>query len=180
MRSGCGRWRAVLTNGMLAGIGGEYLLEVGAAYRQYYFVRLEQLPVAGEGHVHQVAAVVEVLEAAGYVVLEVLPTEFELVVHGGSVAPVSGKIRLFFQITIDGHRRFCDSRANLFFMAFVYPLWLVIRSPCCACAARNHNSRVLTHSLLLRSLKVLFVCFKRCLIRVHALTISSRPRPQAH
>lgn len=72
---------------MLAGIGGKDLLEVGTAYGQHYLVGMEQLSIAGQCHIHQVAAVVEVLEAAGYVVLEVLPAELELVVHGGQVRP---------------------------------------------------------------------------------------------
>jgi len=84
---------------MLAGICGKDLLEVGAAYGQDYLVGMEELSVAGEGHVHQVAAVVKVLEAAGDVVLEVLPAQLELVVHGGC-SPISrGTVLVFSKLS---------------------------------------------------------------------------------
>lgn len=63
----------VLTDWMLAGIGGEYLLEVRTAYGQDDFVGLQQLAVAGQGDVHQVAAVIQILEAARDIVLEIFP-----------------------------------------------------------------------------------------------------------
>lgn len=66
---------------MLARIADEYLLEVRTAYGQNNLVRLQQFAVAGQCHVHQVASVVQILEARGNVVLEVVPAQREFVVH---------------------------------------------------------------------------------------------------
>lgn len=70
-----------LTDGMLARIADEYLLEVRTANGQHDLVRLQQFAVARQRHVDQVAAVVQVLEAGGDVVLEVVPAQREFVVH---------------------------------------------------------------------------------------------------
>lgn len=67
---------------MLARIADKDLLEVRTADGQHDFVRLQQFPVASERHVNQVAPVVQILEAGGDVVLEVVPAQCEFVVHG--------------------------------------------------------------------------------------------------
>lgn len=46
---------AILTYRMLARIRQEHLLEVRTADRQDGLVCMQQLPIAGQGHVHQVA-----------------------------------------------------------------------------------------------------------------------------
>lgn len=66
---------------MLARIADKDLLEVRTADGQHDLVRLQQLAVAGQRHVDQVAAIVQVLEACGNVVLEVVPAQRKLVVH---------------------------------------------------------------------------------------------------
>lgn len=74
-------WRGVLTDWVLAGIGGKYLLEVRTANRQNNFMRLEQFAITGQRDIDKISAVVEVLESAGDVVLEVLPAKLKLIVH---------------------------------------------------------------------------------------------------
>lgn len=66
---------------MLARIRDENFLKVRTANGQHDLVRLQQLPVACQCHVHQVAAIVEILETCGDVILEVVPAESKLIVH---------------------------------------------------------------------------------------------------
>lgn len=71
----------VLTDWMLAGIGREYLLEIRTADGQNDFVGLQQFAVTCQRDIHKISAVVEVLESAGDIVLEVLPAKLKLIVH---------------------------------------------------------------------------------------------------
>lgn len=66
---------------MLARIADEDLLKVRTAYGQHDFVRLQQLAIARQRHVHQIAAIVQILEAGRDVVLEIIPAQRKLVVH---------------------------------------------------------------------------------------------------
>lgn len=72
-----------LTDRMLARIADEYLLEVRAANGQHDLVRLQQLSIAGESYIDQIATIVQVLESGGDVVLEIVPAQREFVVHSG-------------------------------------------------------------------------------------------------
>jgi len=162
---------------MLAGIGSEYLLEVGAADSQHYLVGMEELSIAGEGHVHQVAAVVQILEAAGYVVLEVLPAQLKLVVHRG--CGCSPKTRLF-PIPI-GERNLCAQTFAMILVRICF-LWLLfIRF-----ARDSFTGQKSQFTYSRAPLFLLYQGFEfdklatNYSIRIHAHTISSRSRPRAH
>lgn len=69
----------LLTDWMFARIFQEHLLKVRTANGQHDLVRLEELPVARDGHIDQVAPVVQTLEPARDIVRKVVPTERKFV-----------------------------------------------------------------------------------------------------
>lgn len=104
---------------MLARIADEDLLEIRTAYGQHDLVRLQQLAVTRERHVHQVTAIVQVLEAGGDVVLEVVPAQREFVVHGdfGSAArhsQATATVLFFFTLEVvhSTHLKHFDTHAR--------------------------------------------------------------------
>lgn len=69
----------LLTDWMFARIFQEHFLKVRTANGQHDLVRLEELPVARDGHIDQVAPVVQTLEPARDIVRKVVPTERKFV-----------------------------------------------------------------------------------------------------
>lgn len=71
---------------MLARVAHEHLLKVGTADCQHNFVRLQQLPVAGNGHIDQVAPIVQVLKPGGNIIRKIVPTQRKLIHFGACSA----------------------------------------------------------------------------------------------
>lgn len=67
---------------VLALVLGQHALEVRAARGQHDLVRLERVPVAGDGHVHERAVLQQLVEHVGQVALVVIPSQAELLVAG--------------------------------------------------------------------------------------------------
>lgn len=77
---------------VLALVLGQHALEVRAARGQHDLVRLERVPVAGDGHVHESAVLQQLVEHVGQVALVVVPSQAELLVAGAAGLRVSASL----------------------------------------------------------------------------------------
>lgn len=69
-------------NGMFTRADFENLLEIGAAYRQHDFMRLQELSLHGQCNIDHVSCFEQVMEACGQVRMEVVPSQGKLFGRG--------------------------------------------------------------------------------------------------